>query len=208
MKTATAIEKYRGYMREIRYRTAVIDKTLELLEENGSLTGYRETDLELVFLQLRQCLELMLFASVAAHYSYGHSLSGKFVDKEYNATKLLRYIRKANPKFYPSPVEIKDEQDENGVLLAVPIADGFLTEGEFCVLYDRTCGRLLHANREPKFGADLDELRKSAREYRNKLVRLLNCHWVHLTNETAIRVIMVDSQTGEPSINVMTVLKK
>ncbi len=158
MKIETAIEKYRGYMREIRYRTTVMDNTLALLEKNESLTGYRETDIEIVFLQLRHCLELMLFASVAAQHSYGHKLSGKIIDREYNATRLLRYIKRVNPKFYPLPVKAKGEQDEKGVFKTAPLAEGFLTEKEFCILYDRTCGPLLHANRKPKFGEKLEEL--------------------------------------------------
>ena len=202
-KQDAAIEKYRNFMREIRYRTDVINRTLSTLKNGGALTGFRESDIELVFLQFRHCLELMMFASLSAHYHTGHELSRKILNKEYNASKLLRFLRTKNPKFYPKPVEIGDKKNEDGMYLVEDILDGYLTENEFCTLYDKTCGKLLHAQRTSKFDDNHDELVSEALAYRDKMMNLLNCHWVHLNDAISFRVVMRDAQTGDVGINVM-----
>lgn len=87
-----------------------MSNVLDLLKKEDSLTGYRETDLEIVFLRLRHWLELIMFASVVAHQSLGHKLSKKIVEKEYSASRLFKFIQLANPKFHPKPVKSSEEK--------------------------------------------------------------------------------------------------
>ncbi len=203
-KQNAAMKRYVGYMTQIRTRTDVINKALHELGAGRAVTGYRECDVELIYLQLRHCLELMMLASLSAHYANGYSLSQKFYKKEYNATKLLRFIKTKNPNFYPRPVEGQDSVDLDGIRQTVEIRDGFLTQTDFCKLYDRICGKMLHAQRETKAQNDLAQKIKDAVYYRDRLVRLLNCHWIHLTEDTCYRVIMRDRDDGEVKINLMT----
>jgi hypothetical protein len=190
-------------MKEIRYRTDVINKAISSLQNGGALTGYKESDIELIFLQFRHCLELMMMGSLAAHHAHGYKLTQRFLKKEYNASKLLRFIKAKNPKFYPSPVKVRGDKGEDGRFVTEPITDGFLTQDDFCKLYDRACGRMLHAQRKSKFAGRHDQLIEEAVYYRDRLMKLLNCHWINLTDEIAFAVFMVDSKTGEVGLNVM-----
>jgi len=199
----TAISKYRAYMKEIRYRTDVINRAISSLQGGGALTGFRESDIELIYLQFRHCLELMMFASLSAHYAHGYDLSKKLVDKEYNATRLLRFLKTKNPKFYPRPVESKDKEDAEGMFHTTPITANFLTQEDFCNLYDKSCGKLLHAQRKPKFASGHDKMVEEAVYYRDRMMKLLNCHWIELNKDFSFRVIMRDIKTGEVGLNVM-----
>lgn len=202
-KDNTATSKYREYMAEIKHRIDVINRAISSLNDHSSLTGYRESDIELIYLQLRHCLELMMFASLSAHYAYGHDLSKRIVEKQYNATSLLKFLKSKNPHFYPSPVEAYDTKDSNGVLQTIPVTDGFLTQDEFRNLYDKACGKLLHAQRKSKFEDGHEKLIEDAVYYRDRLMRLLNCHWITLSEDISLRVIMINSNTGGVGINVM-----
>lgn len=199
----SVIGRYENYMAEIRHRIDVINKVLSELETGSSLTSYREIDIEVIFLQLRHCLELIMFASLSAHYHYGYELSQKILKKEYNATKLLRFIKTKNPSFYPSPAETKPIKHPNGLFEAVPITEGFLTQDDFCRLYDQACGWMLHAQRDNKFNKGHEELIKEATEYRNKLVRLIDCHWISLTDDICLQVLMRHPTTGTVLVMVM-----
>lgn len=203
-----AISKYKDYMREIRYRTNVIKKTLRALSDGEPLTGYRESDIELIYLQLRQCLELMMFASLVAHYSHGYELAKKIVDKEYHARKIMAYIRLKNKKFYPKPMAGNEEKNSEGQWLARDLEDGYLTEDDFCILYDRTCGKILHAHRVSKFNDNHDKLISDAEVYTDKLIALLNVHWINITEKNSIRVIMKDSVTGDIGVNYLEYIGK
>lgn len=204
--TDTAVSKYRAYMTEIRYRTDVINRAISSLQGGGALTGFRESDIELIYLQFRHCLELIMFASLSAHYAHGYDLSQKLVNKEYNATRLFRFLKSKNPKFYPIPVEPKDTKDEEGRFQTIPVTEGFLTQDDFCNLYDKSCGKLLHAQRKSKFEGGHEKLIEDAIYYRGRMMKLLNCHWIDLSKDISFRVIMRDAQTGEVGLNVMKVV--
>lgn len=202
-KQDTAIGRYCVYMKEIRYRIHVIDEVLSELKKGGALSGYRESDIELVYLQFRHCLELIMFSALSAHYAYGYDLSRKFLNKEYNATKLLKFIKTKNPEFYPRPVEPRDSIGPDGIKETVAITEGFLTQEDFCKLYDRLCGKMLHAQRKPKFRSNHTQLIAEAVYYRDRMIKLLNCHWVQLTKDISFSVIMKTSNDGEVAVTVM-----
>lgn len=202
-KADTAISKYREYMTEIRFRTDVISRAISTLQSGDALTGYRESDIELIYLQFRHCLELIMFASLSAHYAHGYELSQRLLKKEYNATRLLRFLKDKNPKFYPIPMESGDIKGEDGIWQTIPVIEGFLTQDDFCSLYDQSCGKLLHAQRTSKFKDGHERLIENATFYRDRMMKLLNCHWVTLTEDISFRVIMRDAETGAVGINVM-----
>lgn len=205
-KVDTAISKYREYMTEIRSRTDVINSAISKLRRGDALTGYRESDIELIYLQFRHCLELIMFASLSAHYAHGYDLSQKLLHKEYNATRLLRFLKAKNPKFYPSPVKCGDIKGEDGIFQTTPVTEGFLTQDDFCSLYDRSCGKLLHAQWTSKFKDGHEKLVEDVAFYRDRMMKLLNCHWVTLNKDISFRVIMKDAETGAVGINVMKLI--
>jgi len=135
------IEQYANYMEELKSRIAVVSSVIERESKDQTLTGFRESDIELSFLQFRKSLELMMYASVLANYHAGLELQKHIVEGEWNATKLVKMLARHNPKFYPQalepPIELgpgKKHADEK--------KSGYLTQEEFCILYDRVCGPL------------------------------------------------------------------
>ena len=82
------IEQYANYMEELKSRIAVVSSVIERESKDQTLTGFRESDIELSFLQFRKSLELMMYASVLANYHAGLELQKHIVEGEWNATKL------------------------------------------------------------------------------------------------------------------------
>ena len=53
------VQDYFNYMREIKHRVEVCRKIPS--EQNRSLTGYKEADIDLLYLQIRKICELIIF---------------------------------------------------------------------------------------------------------------------------------------------------
>lgn len=201
MKTKQAIHKYANYMKEIKYRTDVIDRCIGKHKKGESLSGYKETDIEICFLQFRKCLELIMYATVITHYAEGIKLQKRIVESEYNATKMLKFLRRVNPNFYPRPV--KDTANNKDIRTVDGLVDGYLTQKEFCHLYDRICGGLLHAKRQDQFSEKHDEYFDEIELWLSKLTTLLNHHWVHISEEVAVSVIMQTGVGGEVNVALL-----
>ena len=183
-------------MRRIKYRTDVIRRTEAAYRLGTSITGYRQTDIDLCYLQLRKCLELMMFASVIAHDSFGRNLGKHLRDKEWNASRIVASLKRVNPGFYPVPV--KDATPPGSrIRNEEKLEHGFLTEAEFRDLYDKCCGNMLHASRKDPYGDRMPAHFRDIRGYGNKLVRLLNHHWIHITDEIALAVLMQTESDGD-----------
>lgn len=198
MNVQTVMSRYADYMRQIKYRMAVIAKCIGAHASGHAVTGYRETDIELCYLQLRQCLELVMFSTVIAHDAFGVKLNRQLRDKAYNASQILRQIRHLNGKFYPLPV--KDSGSPDGIRKVDKIEEGYLTETEFCRLYDKVCGRFLHADRKDVYSKGMDQYFIDVKTYHRKLIRLLNHHWIHVTDEIALAVLMQTQSDGDVQV--------
>ena len=204
MNAKTVISKYAHFMRQIRRRTSVIARCIHHNQRGRSVTGYRETDIDLCYLQLRKCLELIMFSSVIAHNAFGLELSKHLRDKEYNASQIVKKIRSLNPNYYPVPV--RDVNPENGIRKVDKINAGYLTEADLCELYDRVCGKLLHANREDLYSDRIDEHFAEITKYHSKLIKLLNHHWVHVSDKIALAVLMKTESSGDVQVTHMEAL--
>lgn len=189
MDPELAIGRYRDFMRRIKYRTDVVRRCETIYQCGSSVTGYRETDIGLCYLQLRKSLELMMFASVIAHDTFGRELDKKVRDKEWNAVRIVKEIERVNPRFYPAPVNHATPRFGADVL----------TITDFQRLY-RRCGDMLHAKREDVYGDRIPSHFREISEYCTKLVRLLDHHWVHITDEIALAVLMHTEPDGEVQV--------
>jgi hypothetical protein len=196
------IEQYIVYMEEIKSRVGVVSSVIDHQSRNATLTGFRESDIELSFLQLRKCQELMLFAAITASYHAGLELQRHIVEGEWNATKLVKMLSRHNPKFYPQALESPIEA-QPGHKYTNEKKDGFLTLPEFCRLYDRVCGPLMHAARKPQFAGRYEEHFTEVRQWRDKLIGLLNHHWIYLTEELRLAVLMKTNINGAVQVSVM-----
>ena len=201
VKEADIISKYAAYMREIKHRMDVISKCIDQYQNGGSLTGYHQTDIDLCFLQFRKCLEIIMFSSVIAHDSYGSELSNQLRNKEYNASKITKLLKQINPKFYPNPVT--DTGYSNGIREVDDISEDYLRESEFCELYDRICGKILHASRQDLYAGLIPDYFFQILKYHNKLMRLLNHHWLHVSGKSAYAILMSTESNDDVQVTRM-----
>jgi hypothetical protein len=184
----TALSKYKAFMQEIKFRVHVISRTISAYGEGSSLTGYRESDIELCLLQLRKCLELVMYASLVAHYHSGVALQKRLVENEWNATKILALVSRANPQGYPNAVtRVKMHGRAIDDMREVV---GALTRAEFGELYDRVCGSYLHASRNPDKLSNHQVLFDEVEGWLRKLTLLLNSHWIHVDDKLLFAVLM------------------
>jgi hypothetical protein len=193
-----ALEIYSSFMQEIKQRVNVISRVLEKYSNGSSLTGYRESDIELCLLQLRKCLELVMLASIVAHYHRGIELQQKLVDNAWNATTILKYLNRVNPDFFPKALT-RGSETVDGASVMVKV-NGAMTKDEFGTLYDRVCGKYLHASRDRNILGDHKKLFSEIDVWLSKLTKLLSSHWVKIDDRVVFAVLMQTDKTGDVQV--------
>lgn len=182
-KPVEPIELYAKQMREIKRRTEVIDFFLH----KGGHAMYQPTTIESICLQFRKILELIAFSSLVANRERYAAVHKNF-ETHWNADFLLKDLARVNPRFYPQPVEEKPSSMPNIVNDLMPITEGHLTQADFIHVYKK-CGGMMHASNPYGSKTGLHFFDKSLPIWRSKLIRLLNCHQVHLVGETGFWLI-------------------
>jgi hypothetical protein len=194
-------------MEEIKKRHHACAVVLAGIKLRGSMIGYLEVDIDLLYLQLRKILELVMFASVVAH-KIAHTDLGADFDKEYCAGHLVSWIENINPKFFPRPVQdapAGPEEMRKVVALDTALHGAPLTKDELRSTYARACGNFAHAQRRNQYGtseakqAHLDFIRDRL----EKISRLLNHHWVDLTEDLSVAIVMQDAHDGNVQASLM-----
>lgn len=201
--------QYAGYMEEVKKRTDVCLRLLTIYRAGNSMTGYKETDIDILYLQIRKIFELVMFASVVAH-RFNSAKIKRDADSAYNAGKLMNFIKEINPDFYPSPKydsesidgvrQVKDLSNEDGEV--------FLTEEEMRRVYNRVCGNFSHAKRQYHYGNDVAKFRhfESINIIIGKITALLNHHWIKLDENVSFAVIM-KGEDGNVGVSVLEILE-
>jgi hypothetical protein len=182
-KYRTPIHLYAEQMLEIKRRTEVIQYFLA----EGGHALYQPTTTESVCLQFRKILELIAFSSLVANkdkYSAAH----KDFKSHWNAERLLNDLSRINPDFYPKPIEEKRSTTPGIVNDLLAITDDYMTQDDFVQIYKK-CGGILHAANPYGTKTSNHYYEKSIPVWLNKLIRLLNCHKVHLVEETGFWLI-------------------
>lgn len=178
-KRTPPINLYAEQLREIKRRTEVIDFFLH----KGGHALYQAATIESICLQFRKILELIAFSSLIANkerYATAH----KNFESHWNAELLLKDLSRINADFYPKPIEEKPSAVPGVANDLVPITDGYLTQEDFIHIYKK-CGGMLHAANPYGSKTGFHFFEKSLPVWRAKLIRLLNCHEVHLFGETS-----------------------
>ena len=162
-------------MQEIRDRLALVDA----VGDHTISTSVQVFDIELVFLQISKCLELIAFASLIANKDKYSAAYTNFAS-HWKAKGMLECIEKLNPDFYPLPVQ-QPKVLANGVKHLDFVSDGFLTRSEFVTLYEKS-SEILHS-RNPFTAKDpVVKLGYSTKEWVSRIKTLLKLHLTHLVD--------------------------
>lgn len=172
-----AIGQYANYMKAVKLRVAAID-SLGMPPLCNSLPG--EIQLESIFLQFRKILELIAMASLVANQKALAAARADF-KKSWHASKILREIARINPGFYPEPVVENHLPD--GMRSLEPCKHDVLTEHDFCQLYDRACGTILHTANPFGHQIQYRDFTDSVHPWRAKIIGLLNQHKIRLLGD-------------------------
>jgi hypothetical protein len=146
-------------------------------------------DFEFVLLQIRKALELVAFASIAAHKDIYASAYADFAT-HWNAKKLLTKLAKLHPDFYPKPVLL--ERLESGIVNITHQSGHELTPEEFVQLYD-ICSKAIH-----EWNPYLDEPRvlhtgRPVADWMKRIYNLLNLHAVTLVGSGTVWIVELNN---------------
>lgn len=194
--------EYGQFLHEIRVRLEVCGATFNVLADGKSVNKYRQFDVEFCFLQLRKVAELMMFGSLLLQSTTVPSFNKKMME-EYHAGKILSFVRKNNPDFFPKPVAVMGDV-ESGLRLEgrmSSVAKPIMTEEEFLSVYNRELSPFLHADR--KFGQTHEETEAYGMkifEINRKLMALLEEHTVQLSDGDMIWAVLVGNEGGKPQV--------
>ena len=185
------LEKYCALMEELKRRMKVVEHFLAAPES----ALYEATAIESASLQVRKILELIALGSlVANHEAYSKAYTD--IENHWDARKILDFLGKINPDFYPRPIV---ETLLEGPIVADwnDVPDGFLTKKDFVKVY-RKCGSIAHADNP--FGSQIDYTyyRTQIPKWLGQIVTLLNSHTIRLVGNPNLYLIhMQESRDGE-----------
>lgn len=199
------LRKYTSYMEEIKKRTDVVSRLIEMHSSGKSMTGYIETDIDTVYLQLRKTIELVMFACIVANKSAGLVLN-KTLRKGYEIKKIKTELQRYNFNFFPTP-KLEDGDGINGVRKVknlTPDIRPFMTENDIFKAYGKS-GNYLHSQRDYQYGGEEAKLKILIRgvDSINQLVALLNHHWTDITNDSFFAVVMQGKKDGKVHVSHM-----
>jgi hypothetical protein len=179
----TGIEIYAGLMKEIKTRTAVIDRQLR----SAPHSEFSASVVEAIALQFRKIFELIAFASLAANKDRYSAVHSDFA-KHWQAAKLMKQLRDVNPDFFPKPVVENPATTPGAVHSLDDRAHGYLTESDLIEAHGR-CGRILHSANPFDAPIDYKYFADTVPVWRQKYVNLLNNHKVHLVGDTGFWLV-------------------
>jgi hypothetical protein len=183
-------------MSEIKARLGVIFHVVNEASPIPPLIRY-----ELGYLQLRLICEVLAIASFTAH---GEVVMSKkpYLRKKWQAGEILKGIEEIHPDFYPVPCE---EVVRDGLYLEelklLDYGPAHLSKDELISLYG-ICGDVLHRGVADGIGprnADRSDLATIV-VWHNKILNLLNRHFIKMANSNAVYVMMKEKSTGKVTL--------
>lgn len=185
--------KYRAGLIEIKRRMKVIDQ----IGEGKLHVLYPATSVETAALQFRKVVELITFGSLIANKDIYSAVHEKF-SKHWNAKLILQDLERIHPDFYPEPIHQVPTNRPDVQTELVPRKDDYLTKDQLVSLYEE-CGGLLHA--ENPFGKqiDYDAFAAKTKNWRNRIVNLLNAHTIKLVNDENLYLFQMGTDGTPPS---------
>jgi hypothetical protein len=186
-------ELYAKCMEFIKLRILAIDEFLN----NTRTSSFPQTNREFLYLQFRFVFEAISMSALCSHRHEYESINKKY-SKEWNAADIVKAIKKLNPHFYPQPEGITPGSEHT-----------VLTEGELISAHG-TCGDNLHQYNPYKGYRHIDATIERERFllWRNKIVNLLNTHYIMLLQKKiALRVVMNTLPGGNVTVQELEIVK-
>ncbi len=144
METQTPPELliYCNCMERVKHHVSIIESA-----RSGAVVASNHPDhsmllAELIFLHFRKALEEIAFASLSANRERYAAARASFAT-EWNARRMLGFIEKVNPDFYPLPLQ-EPKEFAPGMKHSRRMNEPFLTREDFEKLYD-SAGEILHS---------------------------------------------------------------
>ena len=193
-------QKYCDLMQESKHRTKVI---ASLLQGKTNL-GFLAINVESLYLQFRKTLELIAFGSLIANREKYSEARAEYAS-DWNAKRVLKLVERLNPRFYPEPTNQVPVTGEKYKTELKPVTENFLNRDEFEILYDR-CGGVLHSENPYGDTYKYDELWAEGLGWAVKIRNLLNCHTIHLVDDTD-RFFLIQMGTENPTYTLFEAVK-
>jgi len=187
------VDRYRSGLMEIKRRMRVIDQI-----GKGELNIiYPATSVETAALQFRKVVELIAFSSLIAHKELYSETYEKFAT-HWNARLILQDLERINPNFYPEPILQVPSKREGIMHDLVERPNDYLTKAQLISLYEE-CGGLMHAENPYGKKIDYDAFAAKTKNWRNRIVNLLNTHVVRLVDENQFWLFQMGTDKIPPS---------
>ena len=185
MKDQDETIKYCNYLEDVRIRLMTIQGFTQGKTSLKEL-GRDDYDIEFVAIQLRKSLEGIAFSSLIANKNI-YSDAYKNFAKHWNPKLLIKDLERVNPEFYPKPLGVISQPDQNGIKNIEYLEDGYLTKEDFVFLYDK-CGKALHTL-NPYNKKKIINLKRSVNDWVNRIIKLLYIHQVSLVDDSETFIV-------------------
>lgn len=203
MITEDDMQRYAKCMELIKKRIKAIDAFLI----DGKTTTYPQTNREFIYLQFRFTFELIALSSLCSHRLQYEQINAQF-RKEWNASKIIKGIRRINPHFFP--IAIVDQPAKDGEIGTIEfVREGVLTESDLESGIG-TCGDNLHQYNPYTGFKDVDPQIERTRflDWRDRIIRLLNTHLICLAGEDKVlRVVMNTIPGGNVTVQNLDIIR-
>jgi hypothetical protein len=181
---ADDIQIYCNCMERVRRHVHIADQVFV-----GKIdTHDRDLNAELIFLHFRKALEEIAFASLSANREKYSAARAGFAT-EWNARRMLGFVQKVNPNFYPVPLK-PPQETAPGHKFFDRISDGFLTKDDFVMLYDGSA-EVLHCRNPYAPGDPTINVKYTVDEWSRRIKLLLGWHFVQIVDVQGLWVVQV-----------------
>jgi len=195
-KYRPALNAYCRLLDEAKHRLSTLDKLLS--GTTGLPVGAVH---ESSFLQLRMLCETIALGCVIAQGDHDPT---KKITKEYSADRLIEYMDRIHPEFYPRAA--KQTEAGPAVYDAILLDHGYLTKEELRKLYIE-CGAHLHRGTLKELGSkrtyDLEY--KAIRMWEEKIDTLLRYHILSMLDERTFVLFVLRNKENNDQVGYAVV---
>jgi hypothetical protein len=142
---------------------------------------------EVIFLHFRKALEEIAFASVSANREKYAAARPRYAT-EWNGRRILGFVEKVNPDFYPIPLQ-PPITGTDGVKHLERMEEPFMTRYDFEKLYD-AAAEILHTP-NPFSEQKVINTHLTVQEWITRIQRLLGWHFITITDLQGVWCVQV-----------------